>query len=252
MSTWLDPLRAALDTAPIPVTVFVRDDDTGWADERLFAMLDLFDAHEAPIDLAVIPVELGPNLAAELARRHATSSGHLGLHQHGFSHTNHEVEGRKCEFGPARSRDAQRTDIAEGHRLLEALLGDVLDPIFTPPWNRCTADTGAVLAELGIGVLSRDVTAEPLGVPGLAELPVQVDWFAHRKGQRLDRHELGALLAARASGPTPMGVMLHHAVMDDEELVGVAELLQVLTDHDQVRLRSMAAVAATITTGEMA
>ena len=46
--------------------------------------------------------------------------------------------------------------------------------------------------------------------------------------------------------------MLHHAVMDDEELVGVAELLRVLTDHDQVRLRSMAAVAATITTGEMA
>ena len=136
--------------------------------------------------------------------------------------------------------------------MLEALLGDVLDPIFTPPWNRCTTDTGAVLAELGIGVLSRDVTVKPLGVPGLAELPVQVDWFAHSKGRRLDRHELGALLAARASGPTPMGVMLHHAVMDDEELVGVAELLQVLTDHDQVRLRSMTAVAATITTGEMA
>jgi hypothetical protein len=36
---WLDPLRVALDEASGPVDFFVRDDDAGWDDERLFAML---------------------------------------------------------------------------------------------------------------------------------------------------------------------------------------------------------------------
>lgn len=246
MSGWLDPLRVALDAAANTVTVFVRDDDAGWKDARLFALLDLFAAHEAPIDLAVIPTELGPALAGELLRRHADGDGRLGLHQHGYCHANHQPEGRKCEFGPARSLDAQREDIAEGRRILDEQLGGALDPIFTPPWNRCTPDTGVALAELGIDVLSRDATATPLGLPGLGELVVQVDWFASRNGERLSRPQLGTLLAERAAGPVPLGVMLHHAVMDETEREGVDALLRVLTQHPNVAMRSMAQVAHTM------
>ena len=36
----------------------------------------------------------------------------VGLHQHGLAHVNHEREGRRCEFGPARGAAAQRRDIA--------------------------------------------------------------------------------------------------------------------------------------------
>lgn len=246
MSDWLDPLRAALDGATKPITVFVRDDDAGWDDARLLTLLDLFAAHEAPIDLAVIPTELRPGLAAELRSRHAASGGLLGLHQHGYCHANHQPEGRKCEFGPARSFDAQRRDIAEGRRLLHAQLGEALDPIFTPPWNRCTADTGAALADLGVAVLSRDSTAEPLGITGLGELVVQVDWLAARRGERLSRAALGALLAERAAGPAPLGVMLHHAVMNEVERDGVAELLGVLAGHPNTEMCSMARIVRTM------
>jgi peptidoglycan/xylan/chitin deacetylase (PgdA/CDA1 family) len=246
VSGWLDPLRAALDTAPSPVTVFVRDDDAGWEDARLLALLDLFAAHEAPIDLAVIPTELHPKLADDLLQVHADRAGRVGLHQHGYCHANHQADGRKCEFGAARSFASQYEDITEGQRILEEQLGDVLDPIFTPPWNRCTASTGAVLVELGIEVLSRDSTAEPLAVAGLDELVVQVDWFAARKGARLSRPQLGALLAERAAGPAPLGVMLHHAVMDTAEFDGVDELLGVLTGTPNVAMRSMADVAHTM------
>lgn len=228
-----------------PITVFVRDDDAGWEDERLVALLDLFAAHSAPIDLAVIPTELHPELAAELLRRHADRDGYLRLHQHGYCHANHQPDGRKCEFGPARSFDAQREDIAEGRRILEDELGAVLDSIFTPPWNRCTAATGVALAELGFAVLSRDSTSVPLGVPGLDELVVQVDWFASRNGVRLTRPQLGGLLAERAAGPAPLGVMLHHAVMDEVERDGVDDLLRVLAGHPHVAMRPMADVART-------
>ena len=243
MSGWLDPLRAALDTTPSPVTVFVRDDDAGWEDTRLIALLDLFASHEAPIDLAVIPTELHPKLADDLLQVQHDGSGRIGLHQHGYCHANHQSAGRKCEFGAARSFEAQYEDLAEGKRILEEQLGDVLDPIFTPPWNRCTADTGAALIELGIEVLSRDSTAEPLVVAGLDELVVQVDWFAARKGARLSRPQLGELLAERAAGPAPLGVMLHHAVMDTAEFEGVGEMLGVLTGNPNVAMRSMAEIA---------
>jgi len=247
VSAWLDPLRAALNAAREPVTVFFRDDDAGWRDDRLLRLLDLFAARGVPIDLAAIPLDVTPRLGAELyARRAAT--GLVGIHQHGYAHVSHEREGRRCEFGPSRGLAAQLADIRAGRERLDALFGPALAPMFTPPWNRCTAQTGAALLELGVGVLSRDRTAAPLGLAGLRELPVQVDWFAKRKGERLGRDAVGAQLGARATEPAPLGVMLHHAEMEDEDMAAVAELLDLLSAHGRVRCRSMADVLADIDT----
>src|SRR3954469_4593705 len=241
MTAWLDPLRAALDAAPEPVTVFFRDDDAGWHDDRLHTLLDVFARRGVPIDLAAIPVAMTPALAASLLTR-AERTQPLGLHQHGYAHVSHETEGRRCEFGPARSGAEQLHDIGAARRRLLDLLGPALQPIFTPPWNRCTADTGAALVELGVDVLSRDRTALALDVDGLRELPVQVDWFAKRKGVPLGRDAVGEQLAARAGEPAPLGVMLHHAEMDTEDLTAMSELLDVICAHERARCLSMAAV----------
>jgi hypothetical protein len=144
--------------------------------------------------------------------------------------------------------EAQLGDIRAGRERLGALFGAALQPMFTPPWNRCTADTGAALLELGVGVLSRDRTAVPLALPGLAELPVQVDWFAKRKGERLGRAAVGEQLGARAAEPAPLGVMLHHAEMEDEDMAATAELLDLVSAHGSARCLSMAAVLAEIDT----
>ncbi len=112
MVRWLDPVTAALDAAPSPVPVFFRDDDAGWGDDRLCALLDRFEARALPIDVAAIPRALGPAIARELAARG------VSVHQHGFAHANHEPEGRKYEFGPSRSREVQRRDIEAGRELL--------------------------------------------------------------------------------------------------------------------------------------
>ena len=248
MNHWLDPVRAALDLRGEPVRFFCRDDDAGWNDERLFQLLDLFAASESPIDLAVIPQALTPELARQLRRR--LDQQRLGLHQHGFAHVNHESEGRKCEFGQARVRALQEQDIASGKRLLFEHFGSHLQPIFTPPWNRCTAVTAESLVHLGFQTLSRDCTAKPLTIPGLVELPVQVDWFAKLQGERLNFNQLGELLAKAFAGEAPIGkaaigkapigdapigLMFHHALMDEEERQATGELLGLLSRHPRAQ-----------------
>ncbi len=245
MSEWLDPLRRALDAQAGPVEVFFRDDDAGWADEALRALLDQFGAAGVPIDVAVIPGALTARLADELEFRRETSGGLLALHQHGWSHANHEPEGRRCEFGPARSADEQRADLVRGAATMHDAFGLDDQPLFVPPWNRCTATTARLLTELGFAVLCRDSTATPLPGSTLPELPVTVDWFARRRGVRVDRAGRGELLAEAVRDGRPVGVMLHHAVMTDADLDGLDDLLRLVADHPAVWLRTMAQVAGT-------
>jgi peptidoglycan/xylan/chitin deacetylase (PgdA/CDA1 family) len=231
MTTWLKPVRDALDNAHAPVPVFIRDDDAGWDDQRL-------------IGLAAIPTRVGPALARELCERIDAPGAPVGIHQHGLAHVNHEREGRKAEFGSSRSAGDQRRDILEGRERLGALLGGRVAPIFTPPWNRCSAVTAACLRQLGFRVLSRDAAAPAANVPGLTEIPIHVDWFARRKGEHLSRAAVAERMAADITrGATPLGVMLHHAVMDERERASAGALLDLLVEHPMVRPSPMLALA---------
>lgn len=242
MSNWLEPVQDALDRAIDPVAFFFRDDDAGWHDERLFRLLNLFADYDLPIDLAIIPQALTRALARNISGRVESNPARIGVHQHGFAHINHEREGRKCEFGPARSREAQEQDIESGKRLLAEQLGAIVKPIFTPPWNRCSKVTGDCLIRLGFQILSRDHSAEPLNVSGLFELPVRVDWFAKRKGARLDLNQLGVLIAEAIKDAKPVGIMFHHAIMDATERTAASNLLALLATHNQSQCRLMSAI----------
>lgn len=247
MPGWLEPLRQALDGADRPVPFFFRDDDIGWADDRLWPLLDCFDDAGLPLDLAVIPAAIEPQTALRLRERIARSSGRLAAHQHGCTHANYEAQGRRYEFGPSRKARQQLDDLVRGRRLLADALGPrLVVPIFTPPWNRCTPVTGRCVARLGsYKVLSRDVTAAPLGTDlgEVVELPVTVDWFARRKGVRLDREGIGELLGASAAAGGPVGVMFHHEITSDADLAAVADLLEVVAGHPAAAPAPMLEVA---------
>lgn len=230
MTHWCSPIAQALDRRTAPGLVFFRDDDAGWADGPLLALLDRFDRQATPIDLAVIPSALGPSLARELLARMGGGPGRVGVHQHGLTHVNHEAEGRKYEFGPSRSAKQQRRDIEGGNTMLAAAFGTLADPIFTPPWNRCTADTTEVLAELGFAALSRDLGAEPLPAGGLFEVPVAVDWCRLRQPGSSPQ-ALARRIAGHLAGNDPCGIMLHHAVMDQADLSLIDDLLRVMRGH---------------------
>jgi hypothetical protein len=177
----------------------------------------------------VIPIELDVARAEALCDRAA--SGHVHLHQHGFRHVNHETSGRKYELGPSRSHDQQLADIAQGRAMIGGLLHPYVEPIFTPPWNRCTDQTAAALANLGFEVLSRDHSAEPFGLADLAEVPVTVDWFAKTKSEPWTRRQVGQQIATQIDGNGPVGVMLHHAITNLEHLALVDELLSLVASH---------------------
>lgn len=247
MSDWLDPVARALDERRYPLDVFVRDDDAGWADDRLTALLDVFADRAFPIDLAVIPTAVRPPLVEELLQR-LSQGAPIGLHQHGFMHANHEVQGRACEFGPARSPEAQRDDILAGRRILSEQFGDRLDPVFTPPWNRCAGITGRILRECGFTAISRDVSAGLMETEGLIEQPIRVDWFAKKAGVPLSPGQWADALAAeieRVEGP--LGLMLHHAPMDAGAMHRCDALLQLLSAHPQVHGVLMREAAAALT-----
>ena len=254
MSAGLHTLLAALDAAPAPVAFFLRDDDAGWDDARLFALLDCTEHAGVPIDLAVIPQATSAALATSLSARKTAAPGLFGLHQHGYAHTNHETLERKCEFGPARSIDAQRSDLSAGRERLLGYFGDQLDPFFTPPWNRCSATTPALLAALGFSALSRSRGAEAQQV--LPELSVDVDWckqqrIAREHGEADGSARIAAALAQRVatSGPGgPVGLMLHHAEMDAGDLALLAALLRATMRHPQVRWRPIRALLDGATT----
>lgn len=243
MNNWLDPMRAALDARETPCEIFFRDDDAGWEDDRLRALLDRFARVGMPIDLAVIPMALTAPLARELRQRVADAPALLGLHQHGYAHVNHESAGRRCEFGTDRSREDQRRDIERGASRMWDRLGPVVDPVFTPPWNRCTSATGHCLLDLGFRVLSREHRAEPLGLHGLAELPVTIDWCRREDGGIADAGRVADRVVAGLRGERPVGIMLHHAVMAEPEQAQFAELLALLSGHHGVRPLTMRRLA---------
>jgi peptidoglycan/xylan/chitin deacetylase (PgdA/CDA1 family) len=238
-TSWLDPLRKTLDQAPGAVSFFFRDDDAGWEDARLFELLDVFADYNVPIDLAVIPKSISDNTARDLRKVLEERPHQVSAHQHGYAHVNHEQIERKCEFGNSRSSALQQADIAAGKALLNERLGPVTESIFTPPWNRCTVSTAVCLRLEGFTVLSRDITATQFDTPLITELPVSIDWFGHRKGVRLTPDEIGDSFSKAASSQAPVGVMLHHALIDDDERRRIGELLELLSSHSQVHCRLM-------------
>lgn len=233
----------ALDDAPHPVDFFLRDDDAGWDDGALHRLLDVTTAAGVPIDLAAIPQAVTSELAFQLMQRQDAASGLIGIHQHGYAHLNHELTGRRCEFGESRAWSWQCADLMAGREVLESLFGDRLDPIFTPPWNRCSSLTPALLADLGFAALSRSSSAPPQAA--LPELAVDVDWCKHeREASEADPQDAPAriaqALALRVRAGGPVGLMLHHAAMDARSLDRLSALLQALKTHPQLRCRSMA------------
>jgi len=230
MSHWLDPLRQSLADRGQRPRLFFRDDDAGWDDARLIALVDAFRSANGHVDLAAIPAAISTGLGRRLSR--VVDEGCVSVHQHGWAHINHEPRGRKCEFGPSRPQAAQRRDLIRGRDVLAERLDGRAAPFFTPPWNRCTDETARLLVQLDFKVLSADRSAPRRDVPGLSEIPVSIDWARSwsRGGRCALTADLREVLQRVTAGrdPSAIGVMLHHAVMSADELAALRELLVLL------------------------
>jgi hypothetical protein len=238
-----DALRCVLDRKSRPTTIFFRDDDAGWANDRFMALGELFCSRDLPLDIAVIPGGLGAGCIEQITRLRLCSPELFHIHQHGHTHSNHEARGRKSEFGLSRSRADQLTDIQRGRARLLDTFGDWVEPIFTPPWNRCTQETADALNESGFSVLSRDLGAIQLDLGSLVEMSIGFDWVKKRNTEKAGGAELATDLASRAAKADIIGIMLHHEHLNDSELDIFDDLLSILQTTGHVEFSSMMELA---------
>jgi peptidoglycan/xylan/chitin deacetylase (PgdA/CDA1 family) len=229
-----DSLQARLREADEPVPFFIRDDDADDDIPQLRRLLEISAHYGISLNLAVIPGTL-TNRGAEILGRSA--SGLVSIHQHGWMHINHERTGRKSEFGESRTFGEQFDDIERGRRRLQEILGDRHTAVFTPPWNRCTPVTFGVLQILQFAVISRDRTAQPVATSVLAEVSVSVDLFCWKNGPVLKTAE--QIDAEMAQQQGPVGLLLHHKVMDSSAFKLFEALCRLLSESRNAKVKTV-------------
>lgn len=241
MSTF-EAVTKVLANRQAPLKVFFRNDDGGWADKRLQKLANEFIQQDLPLDIAVIPDALSVQ-SSSIINALLDASSRIAIHQHGFTHANHQLSGRSCEFGSDRNLQQQQHDIAAGQQKLAAEFGSRVAPVFTPPWNRCTSDTAVALQALGIQYLSRIINSDPIG-NAVSELPVAVDWLKKRKGVRLTTAEMVDYICTLLNTDDQVfGVMLHHEHMDQSNRLLLRQLVEALRQSPVVSFHSMIDVA---------
>ncbi|MGB7181599.1 MAG: hypothetical protein WBD34_17285 [Burkholderiaceae bacterium] len=242
MDANLELIAEAIAKKKDRIHIFFRNDDGGWAQERLDNLWHLMLRHGLPMDVAVIPDALTEQIADRLHGLHQRSTGMLRFHQHGFRHRNHEFSDRKSEFGISRTFEQQLTDIDEGRTVLGRWLGNSVDPFFTPPWNRCTDVTISALHTLGFQVISRITGSDSLVCNQLKPIDVSIDWLKSRKGQRMTWAQFCNYAKSQFEIGDTIGIMLHHEHMDTPELERFQQFVKLLMAQPNVQFCSMKAI----------
>ena len=219
---------------------FIRVDDVDSEESNLERLVSMALKLRVPISLGIIPATLTNGVATFLnsvKRRHPEL---IELHQHGWAHVNHERDGRKGEFGPARPYDRQREDLRQGRDTLEQLFGDGFFPAFSPPWNVYTADTIRAMTELGFRVLSagwHDFGVNAGKIHRYSSTVDLMDWDAAGRLRTLPRLFMPlAGLLAKARGP--VGLLLHHRTMAPADFGILESMLHRLTQTDKVAVHT--------------
>jgi peptidoglycan/xylan/chitin deacetylase (PgdA/CDA1 family) len=227
--------------------VFFRADDVAVPGKGFTRLMELFIRHRTPLSLGVVPAWLSGPRWQYLKGFDRKDSGLWCWHQHGWRHQNHEITGKKQEFGPMRTELQIKRDLVRGRRRLEAQMGGDFYPVFTPPWNRCGLSTLILLKELGYHAISRSTGSQPLS-PELPDFQVNVDLHT-RKDQRSGvgwDGLFGDLKGALMSGFC--GIMIHHQRMNEAAFTFLEVLLEIFSRRidlslvhfgDLVRLQAM-------------
>lgn len=220
--------------------LFLRDDDVYTEEDTLKRLSELVLIHDMPINLEVVPARLTDAGINMLNIYKGFNRNLMEFHQHGWRHANHEETGRKCEFGPGRTYAEQYRDIARGKHLLETTFGECFFPAFTPPWNRCSETTFQVLDDLSFPVLSKDKGDVPVMGYRFREVSTSIDILRWKGGVTLkpDR-EIVTGLIEQFDDNQPIGILLHHEVMDENAFGLVDELINILKGFDCVRFHTL-------------
>jgi hypothetical protein len=237
-----------------PLSVWWRDDDAVSHTPALDRLLALARRFDVPLAIAAIPAEADASLAARLAGEPLAR-----VLVHGLTHANHAGPGaKKAEFGPARPLSQLIEEAGQGLRLARDRFGDMLLPVFVPPWNRIAPELVPALSKLGFDGLStfgpRGI-GEPHGIVQINTHIDPVDWHGGRGLRAVDAilADLAAALPARPDevAPEPIGLLTHHLAHDEATWAFCETLLARLAASPSIRFeepRAMFVGARTLAT----
>ena len=216
--------------------IFFRADDVAAPGKILAKLMEIFQRRRVPLCLAVVPAWLTGSRWQYLNDLGVGDSSLWCWHQHGWRHANHEINGKKQEFGASRSRSDIKRDLLLGKRRLEDFMGAAFYPVFTPPWNRCSLSTLELLQELGYVAVSRSCGSQPEAPKELCDFCVNVDLHTRKERDPAEgwNNLLGELQLAVAS--ECCGIMIHHQRMNDAAFDFLEFLLQTLLRHKKLQL----------------
>jgi hypothetical protein len=219
-----------------PGHIFFRADDVATPGEKLAGLMDIFKHHRVPLCLAVVPAWLTGRRWQYLKGLGAKESSLWCWHQHGWRHFNHEIDGKKQEFGASRSRSDIKRDLLLGKRRLEDLMEADFYPVFTPPWNRCSLSTLQLLWDLGYEAVSRSRNSKPKPPMELSDFYVNVD--LHTRKERDPASGWSNLFneLQQAISSDCCGIMIHHQRMNDGAFDFLEVLLKTMVKHREFQL----------------
>ncbi len=212
-------IETCIDSARIErnktVYIFFRADDVAVPGKQFTRLMKLFARYRVPLSLAVVPAWLTGPRWEQLKRLGQKSPDLWCWHQHGWRHKNHEMKGKKQEFGASYPFSTLRADIVRGRSRLETLMGKSFYPVFTPPWNRCSRNTLELLKKLGYHAVSRSYNSQPPPPKGLPDFQVNVDLHTRKERDPLTGWDnlFSEFRQTMVNGLC--GVMIHHQRMND-------------------------------------
>lgn len=225
----IEGFHASPQQASASPKIFFRADDIAIPSPQCTAMMRIFAEHNTPLALATVPAWSTPSHIETLLSVAPTSNNLWCWHQHGWSHISHALQGKKCEFGNNRPAQECFEELQQGTDTLFSLLGDALQPVFTPPWNRMGEDSIQAAKDLGFKAISRSESAPKQNI--LPDIPVNVD--LHTRSELTAESGWNALLeelrAGIASGQC--GVMLHHERINPAAELFLQRLLIILQSY---------------------
>jgi len=216
--------------------IFFRADDVAAPGRNFAKLMDIFRRQRVPLCLAVVPAWLTGRRWQYLNGLGAKESSLWCWHQHGWRHVNHEIDGKKQEFGASRNRLDIKRDLMQGKRRLEDLMEAEFFPVFTPPWNRCSLSTLQVLRDLGYVAVSRSRGSRPKVAGELTDFFVNVDLHTRKEweptlGWRNLFNEL-----QQAIPSDRCGIMIHHQRMNAAAFDFLEMLIGILVRHRELQL----------------
>lgn len=190
--------------------IYFRNDDLGWMPQQFESLLNLFRKHELVLCAAAIPLYCHDSYKKNAF---AADKGILEIHSHGYSHLDHQTQGKKAEFGSQRNLESVRHDLGRSLIKVQELFPELYFEAFTPPWNRIEDQFIPFLKEAGFKVLSRDGD-KLANVADLQEWNIHVDVHTSKKGKLTTPAMIWEKVESQWKSSPGCGVMLHHKHME--------------------------------------